>query len=58
MPEKPVIRELHIGGGTPTFFSPGNLKRLLNYILDDAVIHPQHAFGIEGHPNNTTAEHL
>lgn len=58
MPEKPVIRELHVGGGTPTFFSPGNLKRLLNYILEDAVIHPQHAFSIEGHPNNTTAGHL
>ena len=58
MDEKPVIRELHIGGGTPTFFSPENLKRLLNYILDDAIIHPQHEFSIEGHPNNTTAEHL
>src|SRR3954465_7283360 len=26
MNEKPVIRELHLGGGTPTFFSPVNLN--------------------------------
>ena len=58
METKPVIRELHIGGGTPTFFSPENLKCLLNNILNDVVIHPQHEFSIEGHPNNTTKEHL
>ena len=27
--EKPVIRELHLGGGTPTFFSPENLSFLV-----------------------------
>lgn len=58
MNEKPVIRELHIGGGTPTFFSPENLKSLLQQIFDKAIIHPQHEFSFEGHPNNTTEEHL
>ena len=29
MNEVPVIRELHLGGGTPTFFSPQHLQRLL-----------------------------
>jgi oxygen-independent coproporphyrinogen III oxidase len=53
-----VIRELHLGGGTPTFFSPRNLKRLLNIILKNSIVHPRHEFSIEGHPNNTTAEHL
>ncbi|MBS1654170.1 MAG: oxygen-independent coproporphyrinogen III oxidase [Bacteroidetes bacterium] len=56
--EKPLIRELHLGGGTPTFFSPANLERLLDAILKDCRIHPQHEFGFEGHPNNTTQEHL
>src|SRR5215216_5266998 len=28
MRQTPVIRELHLGGGTPTFFSSRNLKRL------------------------------
>jgi len=58
MHTKPVIRELHIGGGTPTFFSPRNLEKLLTAIFDTAIIHPEHEFGFEGHPNNTTKEHL
>jgi oxygen-independent coproporphyrinogen-3 oxidase len=58
MDDKPVIRELHLGGGTPTFFSPENLQRLMDEILKDAVLHPHHEFSFEGHPNNTTREHL
>jgi oxygen-independent coproporphyrinogen-3 oxidase len=58
MKQMPVIRELHLGGGTPTFFSPRNLQRLLNFILKSSIIHPRHEFSIEGHPNNTTKEHL
>jgi oxygen-independent coproporphyrinogen-3 oxidase len=58
MNEKPVLRELHLGGGTPTFFSAANLETLLRAILKDAIIHPQHEFSFEGHPNNTTKEHL
>lgn len=58
MEHPPVIRELHLGGGTPTFFSPANLQRLLGSILETAVVHPDHSFSIEGHPNNTTREHL
>lgn len=58
MKQTPVIREIHLGGGTPTFFTPRNLQRLLNLIMKGSIIHPQHAFSIEGHPNNTTIEHL
>lgn len=56
--EKPIIRELHLGGGTPTFFSPANLKLLLEGIFAQASIHPAREFSFEGHPNNTTSEHL
>ncbi|HEX5151396.1 MAG TPA: oxygen-independent coproporphyrinogen III oxidase [Parafilimonas sp.] len=56
--EPPLIRELHLGGGTPTFFSPQNLDKLLEGIFKQAVIHPGHEFSIEGHPNNTTAAHI
>jgi oxygen-independent coproporphyrinogen-3 oxidase len=56
--EKPVIRNIHLGGGTPTFFSPENLNMLLSSILETAEIHPQRAFSFEGHPNNTTYEQL
>ncbi|MBS1602161.1 MAG: radical SAM protein, partial [Bacteroidetes bacterium] len=58
MGEAPVIRELHLGGGTPTFFSPENLERLVAGLLQRAVVHEDYAFSIEGHPNNTTREHL
>jgi len=54
----PQIRELHLGGGTPTFFSPANLKWLISYILEEVRIHKDAEFSFEGHPNNTTAEHL
>ena len=31
--ETPKIKELHLGGGTPTFFSPENLEKLLTGIF-------------------------
>ncbi len=56
--EKPIIRELHLGGGTPTFFKPENLRKLLEGIYEGAILHPEKEFSFEGHPNNTTTEHL
>lgn len=53
-PERPLIRELHLGGGTPTFFSAENLRRLISGILAGADLHPDFEFGFEGHPNNTS----
>ena len=58
MDSKPVIRELHLGGGTPTFFTPENLTSLLQTIFKNAIIHPDHEFSFEGHPNNTSRQHL
>ncbi|MDT7827471.1 oxygen-independent coproporphyrinogen III oxidase [Pricia sp. S334] len=57
-PGRPVIKEMHLGGGTPTFFSPENLKRLINGIFAKADRAENHEFSFEGHPNNTTREHL
>lgn len=56
--EKPVIKELHLGGGTPTFFSPANLKVMLEGIFAKATIAENPEFSFEGHPNNTTYDHL
>ncbi|MCC9073955.1 oxygen-independent coproporphyrinogen III oxidase [Flavobacterium sp. F-65] len=56
--EKPIIKEIHLGGGTPTFFSPKNLEDLINGIFSYADIAKEHEFSFEGHPNNTTYEHL
>ncbi|SRX55101.1 oxygen-independent coproporphyrinogen III oxidase [Aequorivita sp. CIP111184] len=57
-PERPIIKELHLGGGTPTFFSAENLKLLLREIFYDATIAENPSFSFEGHPNNTSEEHL
>ncbi|MEZ2416105.1 oxygen-independent coproporphyrinogen III oxidase [Muriicola sp. E247] len=56
--DKPKIKELHLGGGTPTFFSPQHLEMLLEGIFRHAEIADEHEFSFEGHPNNTTREHL
>ena len=56
--ERPIIKELHLGGGTPTFFSAENLKLLLNGIFQDATIAENPSFSFEGHPNNTKGDHL
>ncbi|MGA9588749.1 MAG: oxygen-independent coproporphyrinogen III oxidase [Salegentibacter sp.] len=56
--EKPVIKEVHLGGGTPTFFSPENLKKLLNKIFGKAEVAADAEMSFEGHPNNTTEQHL
>jgi len=57
-PRKPIIKEIHLGGGTPTFFSPENLERLMNGIFQYATKAEEHEFSFEGHPNNTTRHHL
>ncbi|WP_347472758.1 oxygen-independent coproporphyrinogen III oxidase [Acinetobacter thermotolerans] len=56
--QKPVIKEIHLGGGTPTFFSVEHLTQLIQGILSKAEIAPEYEFSFEGHPNNTTREHL
>jgi oxygen-independent coproporphyrinogen-3 oxidase len=54
----PIIRELHLGGGTPTFFQPNNLRKLIEGLMTASVLHRDYDFGFEGSPENTTLEHL
>lgn len=56
--KRPVIRELHLGGGTPTFFSPENLQMLIRGLFREADRATDWEFSFEGHPGNTTREHL
>ena len=58
LPERPRIKEIHLGGGTPTFFSPENLQTLINGIFKWADRCDAYEFSFEGHPNNTSKEHL
>lgn len=57
-PHKPVLREIHLGGGTPTFFSPENLQTLIEGILASAEVAKFHSFSFEAHPFSTTDAHL
>jgi len=58
LPVRPVLRELHLGGGTPTFFQPEHLRQLVETILLDVTVAEDAAFSFEAHPNGTTQEHL
>jgi len=54
----PRISELHLGGGTPTFFSPDNLRLLMNGLANSSILSSGAELSFEAHPNNTTQAHL
>lgn len=56
---KQPLNHLHLGGGTPTFFSPQNLKTLISGLWKDILKDPEHfEASIEVDPRRTTLEHL
>lgn len=56
--DKPILKEIHLGGGTPTFFDPKHLEYLLETIKKTCEIPEDVNYSFEGHPNNTTTDHL
>jgi oxygen-independent coproporphyrinogen III oxidase len=53
------LRQLHLGGGTPTFFSEQNLRRILTPILNDtATIPDEFEASLEVDPRHTALEQL
>ncbi|WP_339884216.1 oxygen-independent coproporphyrinogen III oxidase [Polaribacter vadi] len=56
--ETPIVKELHLGGGTPTFFSKEQLQILMDGLFNIAKKHLEAEFSFEGHPNNTTKDQL
>lgn len=53
------LTHLHLGGGTPTFFSPQSLKTLISAIWKDIQKDPHHfEASIEVDPRRTSVEHL
>jgi len=56
--ERPKIREIHLGGGTPTFFSSDNLRKLIEGIFERADKFSGFELSYEGHPNHTSEEQL
>ena len=56
--EKPRIKQIHLGGGTPTFFDPNNLAKLIKGILEIGEVCADAEFSFEAHPSNTLPGHL
>lgn len=56
--KKPKVKEIHLGGGTPTFFSPMHLSELVNGIKGSSIIAKDAVLGLEANPRTTTYEHL
>lgn len=52
------VASLHLGGGTPTFFSPESLARLLEGLVPKGERALDFQGSFEAHPNSTTPEHL
>lgn len=53
------IRQLHLGGGSPTFFSPQNLDMIIRPILEDCNVEKNNFEGsIEVDPRRTRKEQL
>lgn len=52
------LKELHFGGGTPTFFSPENLHTLVSEIFKDVTLDEDFEGSIEVDPRRTHVEHL
>jgi oxygen-independent coproporphyrinogen-3 oxidase len=56
--KKITINEIHLGGGTPTFFSAQNLKVLIEGILNHHQLSKNAELSIEVHPSYTSFEQL
>jgi len=58
LPHPIQINDLHLGGGTPTFFSAENLSSFITRLLQDVTVVSGAEFSFEAHPANTTTDHL
>lgn len=54
----PVLQELHLGGGTPTFFSAENLVDFLTKLMSEMEIPADADLSFEAHPSSTTLAHI
>lgn len=55
---KRKLKELHLGGGSPTYLSASNLDRLIGGILSKMNVSQEHSFSIEVDPRRVNYEQL
>ena len=53
-----LVRQLHWGGGTPTYLRPDDLRRLYDYLASKFTLAPDAEIGCEMDPRELTREHL
>jgi oxygen-independent coproporphyrinogen-3 oxidase len=53
-----LVTQIHLGGGTPTFFPPDELRRLGTLIHENFRLSPECEFGVEIDPRRLTREHI
>lgn len=53
-----VVKQIHWGGGTPTFLSPGQIERLAATLNRRFTVAPDAEVSIEADPRNLSREHL
>lgn len=56
--KKPHISQLHLGGGSPTFFSDSELSQLMQRLRRDFLLSPVGEFSIEIDPRTVDASRL
>ncbi len=58
LPSRRRVSQLHLGGGTPTYYPPAELERLFRAFADRFTFTPEAEIGIEVDPRVTTPEHV
>ncbi len=52
------IHQIHLGGGTPNYFSPSNLEKIISKLRTSFRIAPEAEIGAEIDPRTVTGAHL
>lgn len=52
------VTQIHLGGGTPTFFPPDQLRRLGALLLEHFALSPDVEFSVEIDPRRLSGEHV
>lgn len=52
------VRQLHFGGGTPTFLSPDQIQRIGSILHQHFDLHPDVEFSVEIDPRRVDEEHI
>jgi oxygen-independent coproporphyrinogen-3 oxidase len=58
LPARRRVSQMHWGGGTPTYYPPGDLGRLFRAVAQRFEFTPDAEIGIEVDPRVTTPEHI